>query len=223
MINTKTNIATTTINPLIKIASRMSELGYYAVSQGNYIKISYNIREYENYCITLYDSSTNIDSCCTTTPVILTDRSDPNRYIIEKDGILYLSKYLGEDCICELLKYHLKRSDKDTQISKYVTKFLLELGAPANLKGYEYLKISIELAVKNENLFRKEIMNLYAEVAERCNTNVRCVERSIRTVIESIYYTNSKHFENFFGYPIGKPRNSELIGLISEKIRLLVE
>ena len=153
MINTKTNIATTTINPLIKIASRMSELGYYAVSQGNYIKISYNIREYENYCITLYDSSTNIDPCCITTPVILTDRSDPDRYIIEKDGILYISKYLGEDCICELLKYHLKRSDKDTQISKYATKFLLELGAPANLKGYEYLKISIELAVKNENLF----------------------------------------------------------------------
>lgn len=223
MINTKTNIATTTINPLIKIASRMSELGYYAVSQGNYIKISYNIREYENYCITLCDSSTNIDLCCTTTPVILTDRSDPNRYIIEKDGILYLSKYLGEDCICELLKYHLKRSDKDMKIRQYTTKFLLKLGTPANLKGYEYLKASIELAVKDRNLFRKEIMSLYAEVAERCHTNVRCVERSIRTVIESVYYKNPKRFENFFGCPVGKPRNSELIGLIAEKIRLLVE
>ena len=223
MINTKTNIATTTINPLIKIASHMSELGYYAVSQGNYIKISYNIREYENYCITLYDSSTNIDPCCITTPVILTDRSDPDRYIIEKDGILYISKYLGEDCICELLKYHLKRSDKDIKIRQYTTKFLLELGAPANLKGYEYLKVSIELAVKNENLFRKEIMTLYAEVAERCHTNVRCVERSIRTVIESVYYKNPKRFENFFGCPVGKPRNSELIGLIAEKIRLLLE
>lgn len=223
MINTKTNIATTTINPLIKIASHMSELGYYAVSQGNYIKISYNIREYENYFITLYDDSKNIDPRCTTTPVILTDHSDSDRYIIEKDGILYVSKYLGEDCICELLKYHLKRSDKDMKIRQYTTKFLLNLGAPANLKGYEYLKISIELAIKNANLFRKEIMTLYAEVAERCHTNVRCVERSIRTVIETIYYTNSKRFENFFGYPIGKPRNSELIGLISEKIRLLLE
>lgn len=223
MINTKTNIATTTINPLIKIASHMSELGYYAVSQGNYIKISYNIREYENYFITLYDDSKNIDPRCTTTPVILTDHSDSDRYIIEKDGILYVSKYLGEDCICELLKYHLKRSDKDMKIRQYTTKFLLDLGAPANLKGYEYLKISIELAIKNANLFRKEIMTLYAEVTERCHTNVRCVERSIRTVIETIYYTNSKRFENFFGYPIGKPRNSELIGLISEKIRLLLE
>ena len=223
MINTKTNIASTIINPLIKIASHMSELGYYAVSQGNYIKISYNIHEYENYCITLYDSSTNIDPCCITTPVILTDRSDPDRYIIEKDGILYISKYLGEDCICELLKYHLKRSDKDIKIRQYTTKFLLELGAPANLKGYEYLKVSIELAVKNENLFRKEIMTLYAEVAERCHTNVRCVERSIRTVIESVYYKNPKRFENFFGCPVGKPRNSELIGLIAEKIRLLLE
>ena len=66
-------------------------------------------------------------------------------------------------------------------------------------------------------------MTLYSEVAERCHTNVRCIERSIRTVIETIYYTNPKRFENFFGYPIGKPRNSELIALISEKIRLLVE
>ena len=223
MINTKTNIATTTINPFVKIASHMTRLGFYAVSQDHYVKISRNIREYGNCCVMLCDSSANIDSSYDATKIILTDRSDPNRYIIEKDEILYISKNLSEDCICEILKYHLKRSDKDTQISKYVTKFLLELGAPANLKGYEYLKISIELAVKNENLFRKEIMNLYAEVAERCNTNVRCVERSIRTVIETIYYTNSKRFENFFGYPIGKPRNSELIGLISEKIRLLVE
>ncbi|MCM1009224.1 MAG: sporulation initiation factor Spo0A C-terminal domain-containing protein [Ruminococcus flavefaciens] len=223
MINTKTNIATTTINSLIKIASHMSELGYYAVSQGNYIKISYNIREYENYCITLYDSSTNIDLHYTSTPVILTDRSDPDRYIIEKDGILYISKYLGEDCICELLKYHLKRSDKDARIRKCTAKILLELGAPTNLNGYDYLKMSIELATKNWNLFRKEIMTLYSEVAECCYTNARCVERSIRTVIESIYYKNPKRFDDFFGCPVGKPRNSELIGLIAEKIRLLVE
>ena len=171
----------------------------------------------------LCDSSANIDLSYDTTKIILTERSDPDRYIIENDGILYISKYLGEDCICEILKYHIKKADKDTQISKHVTKILLELGAPANLKGYEYLKVSTELAVKNANLFRKEIMNLYAEVAETCRTNVRCVERSIRTFIESIYYKNPKRFENFFGYPVGKPRNSELIGLISEKIRTMTD
>ena len=64
-------------------------------------------------------------------------------------------------------------------------------------------------------------MNLYAKVAEQCQTNVRCVERSIRTIIESVYYKNPKRFENFFGYPVGKPRNSELIGLIAEKIRTM--
>lgn len=216
-----TNTVAININPFVKIASHMTRLGFYAVSQGNYVKISHNIREYENYCIMLCDSSADISSSYDATKIILTDRSDPNRYIIEKDEILYISKNLGEDCICEILKYHLKRSDKDTQISKYVTKILLELGAPANLKGYEYLKVSAELAVKSGNLFRKEIMNLYAEVAKRCHTNVRCVERSIRTIIESVYYKNPKRFENFFGYPVGKPRNSELIGLIAEKIRTM--
>ena len=223
MVNTNTNTTALDINPFVRIASHMTRLGFYAVSQDHYVKISRNIREYENYCVMLCDSRADIDSSYDATKIILTDRSDPNRYIIEKDEILYISKNLGEDCICEILKYHLKRSDKDTQISKYVTKILLELGTPANLKGYEYLKVSTELAVKNENLFRKEIMNLYAEVAERCHTNVRCVERSIRTVIETIYYKNSKRFENFFGYPIGKPRNSELIGLIAEKVRLITD
>ena len=223
MINTNPNTVTIDINPFVKIASHMNRLGFYAVSQDHYVKISHNIREYENCCVMLCDSSANIDSSYDATKIILTDRSDPNRYIIEKDEILYISKNLGEDCICEILKYHLKRSDKDTQINKYVTKILLELGAPANLKGYEYLEVSTELAVKNENLFRKEIMNLYSEVAERCHTNVRCVERSIRTVIESIYYKNPKRFESFFGYPVGKPRNSELIGLIAEKIRTMTD
>ena len=223
MINTNPNTVTIDINPFVKIASHMTGLGFYAVSQDHYVKISQNIREYENCCVMLCDSNANVDSSYDATKIILTDCPDPDRYIIENDGILYISKYLGKDCICEILKYHLKKSDKDIQISKYVTKILLELGAPANLKGYEYLKVSTELAVKNENLFRKEIMNLYSEVAERCHTNVRCVKRSIRTVIESIYYKNPKRFENFFGYPVGKPRNSELIGLIAEKVRLITD
>lgn len=221
MIKTKSNAAT--INPLVKIASHMFSMGYYAVSQRNYVKISYNISEYENYSLTLYDSNANIDPHYTVTPVILTDNSEPNRYIIEKDGILYVSKYLGEECICELLKYHLKRNDKDTQIRKHTTGILLELGVPANLNGYEYLKISIELAIKNGNLLSKEIMNIYAEVAKRCHINVYCVERSIRTAIEIVYYKNPKRFEDFFGYPIGKPRNSELIGLIAEKIKIMID
>lgn len=222
MINMKANAVAIDINPFVKIASRMLSMGFYAVSQSNYVSVSYSLPEFENYCITLYDNSTNINSHYSVVPVILTDRSEPNKYIIEKDGVLYVSKYLGEDCICEILKYHLKRTDKDTQIGKYVTKILLELGTPANLKGYNYLKMSITLAAENWNLFRKEIMNLYAEVAEYYQTNARCVERSIRTVIESIYYKNPKRFDNFFGCSVGKPRNSELIGLIAEKVRIMI-
>ncbi|MBQ8348797.1 MAG: sporulation initiation factor Spo0A C-terminal domain-containing protein [Ruminococcus sp.] len=218
-----TNTVAIDVNPFVKIASHMTRLGFYAVSQGNYVKISHNVREYENYCIILCDGSADINSSYETTKIVLTDYSDPNKYIIEKDGILYISKFFSEDCICEFLKYHLKRTDTNMQISKYITKILLELGAPANLKGYEYLKVSIELAVKNQNLFRKEIMNLYSEAAERCQTNVRCIERSIRTIIEAIYYKNPKRLENFFGYPVGKPRNSELIGLIAEKVRIILD
>jgi hypothetical protein len=223
MINTKTNIETTNINPLIKIASHMSELGYYAVSQGSYVKISYNIREYENYCVTLYDGSINIDSHYTTTPVILTDHSDPNKYIIEKNGILYVSKYLGENCICELLKYHLKSNDKDMQIRKCAKRILLDLGFPVNLAGYDYLKTAAELYVKNENLYRRAFMNLYSEIAKYYQTSASCVERSIRSAIDTLYYKNPRRFDDFFVCSVGKPRSSELIGLVAEMVRRVIE
>ena len=92
MVNTNPNTAAININPFVKIASHMTRLGFYAVSQDHYVKISHNIREYENCCVMLCDSSANIDSSYDATKIILTDRSDPNRYIIEKDEILYISK-----------------------------------------------------------------------------------------------------------------------------------
>ncbi|MBQ8349987.1 MAG: hypothetical protein IJY19_10200, partial [Ruminococcus sp.] len=97
-----TNTVAININPFVKIASHMTRLGFYAVSQDHYVKISHNIREYENYCIMLCDSSADISSSYDATKIILTNRSDPHRSIIEKDEILYISKNLGEDCICEI-------------------------------------------------------------------------------------------------------------------------
>jgi sporulation transcription factor spo0A len=223
MINTKASSPTTIINPFVKIASRMLSLGFYAVAQSNYVKISHNIREYENHYVMLCDRNVNIRSCCAAMTIILTDYAEQDKYIIESNGILYISKYLGENCICELLKYHLKRNDKNIQIRKYVTKILSDLGVPANLTGYNYLKTAIELYVQNENLYKKAIMNLYAEIAGNYQTNARCVERSIRTVIDTIYYKTPTRIENFFSYPVGKPRSSELIVLIAEKIRFLLE
>lgn len=223
MIKTKNNPITTDINPFIKIASHMTGLNYYAVAQDNYVKVSYNIREYENYCVMLSNPDVKIDPLCNTTQIILTDCTDPDKYITEKNSILYVSKHLGKECICEIIKYHLKIADKNTRISKYVTKILLELGIPTNRKGYYYLKTSIELVIKSENLFSQEIMNLYSEVARLCHTNADCIERSIRTAIETVYYKNSKRFENFFDYPVGKPQNSELINLIAEKVKLLID
>jgi|GEM_PF-3336244 hypothetical protein len=223
MISTKINYPTININPFVKIASRMLSLGFYAVAQNNYVKISYNIHEYENYCIILCDRGVDINSSYIAAQMILSDYSDPNKYIIENNGILYVSKYLGENCICELLKYHLQSNDKDIQIRKCAKRILLDLGFPINLAGYDYLKTAAELYVKDENLYRKAVMNLYSEIAKHYQTSVSCVERSIRSAIDTIYYKNPKRFENFFSCPVGKPRNSELIILIAEKVRSLVE
>ena len=86
MINTNPNTVAIDINPFVKIASHMTRLGFYAVSQDHYVKISHNIREYENCCVMLCDSSANIDSSYDATKIILTERSDPDRYIIEMTG-----------------------------------------------------------------------------------------------------------------------------------------
>lgn len=106
-----------------------------------------------------------------------------------------------------------------------ITEILHEVGVPAHIKGYQYLRTSIIDVVNNIELLGAITKELYPSIAIKYTTTPSRVERAIRHAIE-VAWTRGKieTINNIFGYTIhnnkGKPTNSEFIAMISDKLRL---
>lgn len=106
-----------------------------------------------------------------------------------------------------------------------ITEILHEVGVPAHIKGYQYLRTSIIDVVNNIELLGAITKELYPMIATRYSTTPSRVERAIRHAIE-VAWTRGKieTINNIFGYTIhnnkGKPTNSEFIAMIADKLRL---
>lgn len=106
-----------------------------------------------------------------------------------------------------------------------VTNMIHEIGVPAHIKGYQYLRDSIMLAVNDMDILNSITKQLYPTIAEMHNTTASRVERAIRHAIEVAWSRGKMDtIDELFGYTVnagkGKPTNSEFIALISDKIRL---
>lgn len=113
----------------------------------------------------------------------------------------------------------------DTQLELRITEIIHEIGIPAHIKGYQYIRYSIMLAVKDETIIGSITKTLYPTVAKKHNTTSSRVERAIRHAIEVAWDRGDIDTLNaYFGYTVqnnkGKPTNSEFIAMISDKIRL---
>jgi two-component system response regulator (stage 0 sporulation protein A) len=106
-----------------------------------------------------------------------------------------------------------------------ITEILHEVGVPAHIKGYQYLRTSIIDVVNNIELLGAITKELYPNIAIKYTTTPSRVERAIRHAIE-VAWTRGKieTINNIFGYTIhnnkGKPTNSEFIAMIADKLRL---
>lgn len=106
-----------------------------------------------------------------------------------------------------------------------VTRLLHEIGIPAHIKGYQYLRDAIAISVEEEDMLVSVTKVLYPSIAKRHNTTSSRVERAIRHAIEVAWSRGRLDtIHELFGYTVnngkGKPTNSEFIALISDKIRL---
>ena len=115
----------------------------------------------------------------------------------------------------------VKRNDKD--IRCYVTRIMLELGMPAHLRGYHYLREAILMSMENMELVGSVTKLLYPEIAKTFQTTNVKVERAIRSVIEVGWERgNEELFEEIFGYSRmhgkSRPTNSEFILGVADKI-----
>ncbi len=131
-----------------------------------------------------------------------------------------------QDVVNDRRKIVVNRSDYIlSNLETEVTKLLHDIGVPAHIKGYGYLRDAIILAVNDANITNSVTKSLYPSVAKINETMPSRVERAIRHAIEVAWNRgNMDTIDELFGYTInsgkGKPTNSEFIALISDKIRI---
>ena len=112
-------------------------------------------------------------------------------------------------------------ADLETQ----VTQIIHQIGVPAHIKGYQYLRTAILMTINDSEIINSVTKILYPSVAKKYSTTTSRVERAIRHAIEVAWDRGDVDTLNsYFGYTIqnnrGKPTNSEFIAMIADNLRL---
>ena len=115
--------------------------------------------------------------------------------------------------------------DKTPDIETQVTKIIHQIGVPAHIKGYQYLRTAILMTVRDSDIINSVTKVLYPSVAKKYATTTSRVERAIRHAIEVAWDRGDVDTLNsYFGYTVqnnrGKPTNSEFIAMIADNLRL---
>ncbi|MBE6851719.1 MAG: sporulation transcription factor Spo0A [Ruminococcus sp.] len=127
--------------------------------------------------------------------------------------------------ILSLVSHEQSNAANPQDLEIIVTDVIHQLGVPAHIKGYHYLRAAILASIDNAELLESVTKLLYPTVAMKFNTTSSRVERAIRHAIEIAWDRGDLDILNsFFGYTVntckGKPTNSEFIALITDKLRL---
>lgn len=114
---------------------------------------------------------------------------------------------------------------RERNLEADVTNIIHEIGVPAHIKGYQYLRDAIMMSVEDMDMLNSITKILYPTIAKKYQTTSSRVERAIRHAIEVAWSRGKMDtIDELFGYTIntgkGKPTNSEFIALIADKIRL---
>ena len=112
-----------------------------------------------------------------------------------------------------------------TDMEAQVTKIIHQIGVPAHIKGYQYLRSAILMTIDDNEIINSVTKVLYPTVAKKYQTTTSRVERAIRHAIEVAWDRGDVDTLNsYFGYTIhnsrGKPTNSEFIAMIADNLRL---
>lgn len=122
-------------------------------------------------------------------------------------------------------KGNLNKGVMKESVEIVITDIMREIGVPAHIKGYHYLRQAIKLTVDDPELMQAVTKILYPTIAKSNKTTSSRVERAIRHAIEVAWDRGDVDvLSSYFGYTIqnsrGKPTNSEFIAMISDKLRL---
>ena len=140
-------------------------------------------------------------------------------------NILYeLIKTLVKDK-ADFAKSEHKAQDNLPDIETQITKMIHQIGVPAHIKGYQYLRTAITLVIQDANIINSVTKELYPTIGKMFQTTSSRVERAIRHAIEVAWDRGDlETITDIFGYTIqstrGKPTNSEFIAMVADNLRL---
>ena len=157
--------------------------------------------------------------------------------IMSGGAAYFVLKPYDVEQLCENINMMVKKNDRLLRIpisvdafgiELRVTEILHEIGVPAHIKGYHYLRDSIMMSVERPEIINAVTKQLYPAVAKKYETTSSRVERAIRHAIEVAWDRGDIDVLNsYFGYTIhndrGKPTNSEFIAMIADRLRLQIK
>ena len=122
---------------------------------------------------------------------------------------------------------NIEKSKENSNLEQLVTKIFHDLGMPAHIKGYEYLRYAILRVIENRELLHSVTKELYPMTAKAFNSKPSRVERAIRHAIEVAWTRgDADNIAKLFGCTVlssrGKPTNSEFLAMIADKILLKI-
>lgn len=144
----------------------------------------------------------------------------------DKEFQIMITVPSGKEKIQEKTKVEETKKETETRdLEQDVTDMIHEIGVPAHIKGYQYLREAIMMSVEDTSMLSSITKILYPTIAKRFGTTPSRVERAIRHAIEVAWSRGRMEtLDALFGYTIntgkGKPTNSEFIALIADRIRL---
>ena len=176
-------------------------------------------------------------------PIIIVASSYHNEFMeleaSDAGASLILQKPFDYDVLCDRINRlcslrieAIGRSERknisDVDLEVTVSDILHQIGVPAHLKGYPYLRTGIILCIENRDMINYVTKELYPTIADVHKSTSTRVERSIRHAIESAWDRGNVDVLNtHFGYTVhsqkGKPTNSEFIAMIADKICLKIK
>ena len=148
---------------------------------------------------------------------------------IAQGAELFITKPCETEGLLEQMRRIARRAKEedayDSAQERLVTSIIHEIGVPAHIKGYQYVREAIILTIKDVSMINAVTKELYPAVAKRYNTTASCVERSIRHAIEVAWGRGDLDaLQRFFGYTVsnskGKPTNSEFIAMIADHLSI---
>lgn len=119
----------------------------------------------------------------------------------------------------------ISKADSEKEIEEKITNIFITVGIPAHIKGYQFLREAIKLAMENPDIINSITKKLYPSIAERYDTSASKVERAIRHAIEVAWNRGKiENINNIFGLTVysnnEKPTNGEFIALVADKMLL---